>query len=127
MTPVGLMVGAGVGSWLVVAALVDAQTSVAVFLGMLAPLAVTVGTWVAIERVHRRNPADVTRLMMAAFAGKMVFFGAYVAVVLRGLSVRPQPFVISFTAYFIGLYLIEALYLRRLFMGVQEDGQRRDR
>jgi|KBSSwiStaDraftv2_1062776.scaffolds.fasta_scaffold609240_2 hypothetical protein len=127
MTPVGLMVGAGVGSWLVVAALVDAPTSVAVFLGMLAPLAVTVGTWVAIERVHRRNPADVTRLMMAAFAGKMVFFGAYVAVVLRGLSVRPQPFVISFTAYFIGLYLIEALYLRRLFMGVKEDGQRRDR
>ena len=115
MTPVGLMVGAGVGSWLVVTALLGTETGIAVFLGMLAPLAMTVGTWVAIERTHRRNPADVTRLMMAAFAGKMVFFGAYVVLVLQGLSVRPQPFVISFTAYFIGLYLIEALYLKRLF------------
>jgi hypothetical protein len=25
------------------------------------------------------------------------------------------PFVVSFTSYFIGLYLMEALYLRRLF------------
>ena len=119
MTPVGLMVGASVGSWLAATALLGAQTGVAVFLGMLAPLAMTVGSWVAIERAHRRNPADVTRLMMAAFAGKMVFFGAYVVVVLRGLSVQPQPFVISFTAYFIGLYLVEALYLRRLFAGVK--------
>ena len=58
-----------------------------------------------------------TSLMMAAFAGKMVFFGAYVVLVLRGLPVQPLPFIISFTAYFIGLYLIEALYLKRLFAG----------
>jgi hypothetical protein len=119
MTPVGLMVGASVGSWLAATVLLGAQTGFAVLLGMLAPLAMTVGSWVAIERAHRRNPADVTRLMMAAFAGKMVFFGVYVVVVLRGLSVQPQPFVISFTAYFIGLYLVEALYLRRLFAGVK--------
>ena len=49
--------------------------------------------------------------MMAAFAAKMVFFGAYVAVMLQGrLRVRPVPFVASFTAYFIALYLVEALY-----------------
>jgi hypothetical protein len=120
MTPVWLMIGASVGSCVAVTALLGGQTGFAVMLGMLAPLAVTVGTWVAIERAHRRNPADVTGLMMAAFAGKMVFFGAYVVVVLRGLSVRPEPFVISFTAYFIGLYLVEALYLRRLFAGRED-------
>ena len=55
--------------------------------------------------------------MIAAFAGKMVFFGAYVAVMLRRAGVRPVPFVASFTGYFIALYLIEALCLKRLFAG----------
>jgi len=119
MKPVGWMVGVSVGSWLAATALLGLRTGLGVFLGMLAPLAMAVGSWVAIERAHRRNPADVTKLMMAAFAGKMVFFGAYVIVVLGSSSVRPLPFVVSFTAYFIGLYLVEALYLRRLFAGTQ--------
>ena len=53
--------------------------------------------------------------MIAAFAAKMVFFGAYVAVMLLALALRPVPFVASFTAYFIALHLIEALCLKRLF------------
>jgi len=31
------------------------------------------------------------------------------------MGVQPVPFVASFTTYFIGLYLVEALYLKRLF------------
>jgi hypothetical protein len=53
--------------------------------------------------------------MATAFVLKMIFFGTYVAVMLRVMRFRPVPFVISFTGYFIGLYLIEALYLKRLF------------
>ena len=53
--------------------------------------------------------------MVTAFAAKLVFFGAYVAVMLLALSLRPIPFVVSFTAYFIALHLAEALCLRRLF------------
>ncbi len=55
--------------------------------------------------------------MVAAFGGKLVFFGAYVTVMLGVLSLRPLPFVISFTAYFIALHLFEALCLQRLFGG----------
>jgi hypothetical protein len=115
MRPVGWMVGASIASWLAAVALAGTQVGLEVFLGMLAPLMMAAGSWVAIERAHRRRPASVTSLMMGAFAGKMVFFGAYVVVVLRGLPVQPVPFIISFTAYFIGLYLIEAVYLHRLF------------
>jgi hypothetical protein len=71
--------------------------------------------WMVMEQTYRRDPARLTAVMIAAFAGKLVFFGAYVAVMLGLLAVRPIPFVVSFTSYFIGLYLIEALYLRRLF------------
>jgi hypothetical protein len=53
--------------------------------------------------------------MIAAFFGKLVFFGAYVTVVLKVLAARPLPFVVSFTTYFIGLHLIEALWLQRFF------------
>jgi hypothetical protein len=53
--------------------------------------------------------------MMTGFVVKMVFFGAYVAVVLKGLAQPAVPFAVSFTGSFVTLYLIEALALRRLF------------
>jgi hypothetical protein len=31
------------------------------------------------------------------------------------LAVQPVPFVVSLTGYFIALYLVEALWLKRLF------------
>ena len=43
-----------------------------------------------------------------------MFFGVYVVVMLRVMMLRPVPFVVSFTAYFITLYAMEALLLRRL-------------
>jgi hypothetical protein len=46
-----------------------------------------------------------------------VFFGAYVAVMLRVVQLRPTPFAVSFSSYFIALPLIEALFLQRLFAG----------
>ena len=55
--------------------------------------------------------------MMAAFGAKMLFVGVYLVVMLRVLDVRPVPFVASFAGYFVALYVIEALYLRRLFAG----------
>ena len=109
------MVGASVGSWLAVSVFVGRQTGVEVFFGMLAPLVVATSTWVMAERTYRRDPQRLTALMMTAFFAKLAFFGAYVAVMLAVLKLRPIPFVVSFTSYFIGLYLTEALCLRRLF------------
>jgi len=114
MTPVGWMVVPSIGCWLAATAVFGMQTGREMFLGMIAPLAVTVVSWVSIERGHKRDPGSVTRVLMAGFAAKMVVFGGYVLVVLRVFGVRPMPFVVSFVAYFIGLYLVEALYLKRL-------------
>jgi hypothetical protein len=108
------MIAASLGSWLAAALVLDRRTAVEVLLGMAGPLVVVSGTWVLMARTYRVSPERLTSLMMAAFAGKMVLFGAYVAVILGVLSLRPVPFVASFTAYFIGLYLMQALYLRRM-------------
>jgi hypothetical protein len=43
------------------------------------------------------------------------FFGGYVAIMLRIALFRPFPFVASFIGYFVGLYSMEALFLKRLF------------
>ena len=86
-------------------------------LGMAGPLAIVCGSWMLIERVYRRDPASLTALLMAGFAAKMVLFGAYVAVMLKVLALRPMPFVLSFTSYFVALYAFEAVGLMRLMAG----------
>jgi hypothetical protein len=52
--------------------------------------------------------------MIVWFALKFVFFGVYLAVMLKLLSMRPVPFVGAFVSYFIALYAMQALFLRRL-------------
>jgi hypothetical protein len=116
MNEVRWMAAAGVGSWLAATAAGGGQAGVEVLLGMLGPLAAVIVSWVVAERTYRTNPGRLTAVMIAGFAAKMVFFGAYVAVVLNVLAFRPIPFVASFTGHFIGLYGMEALYLRRLFL-----------
>ena len=115
--PVVVMAGGSLATWLGIALVVEPSTARAVLLGMFGPLVVTSGTWTMMERTFRRDPARLTTVMVKAFGGKLVFFGAYVAAMLKALNVPSLPFVVSFTSYFIGLYMIEALYLQRLFAG----------
>jgi hypothetical protein len=115
MNPVVAMAGASVVSVLVVGALVHPGTRPAVLLGMLGPLLATTSSWVLIERTYRESRQKLTNVMITAFAFKLVFFGFYVGLMIRVVALRPLPFIGSFTAYFVGLYFMEALYLRRLF------------
>ncbi|HZM92782.1 MAG TPA: hypothetical protein VFB92_05155 [Vicinamibacterales bacterium] len=103
-------------SWLVTTVSTAGRSDPEILLGMAGPLASAVGSWVAYERAHRSAPGRLTNVMITALAVKMVFFGGYVSVMLRGLDLRPVPFVVSFAAYFIALHTIEATFLRRLVM-----------
>jgi len=103
------------GSAAAAVAVAGARYAAEIVLGMCGPLAETIASWVIAEHVYRHRPERLTAVMLTAFAGKLVFFGAYVAVALIGLSLQPVPFVASFTAYFIALHLVEALAFRRLF------------
>ena len=89
-----------------------------VWVGMLAPLLVVSITWALIERVYTSAPERLTSVMMLAFAGKLVFFGAYVGLAIGVLRLNPVPFAVSFAGYFIALHMIEALWLKRLFDNV---------
>ena len=89
-----------------------------IWLGMLGPLASAVASWIAMERQFMRHPGALTGLLIKAFAAKMVFFGVYVAALLKVGGVRPFPFVVSFMSYFVALHALEAVGLRRLQAGV---------
>jgi hypothetical protein len=113
--PIAYMVLAGMTSWLAVAVIVDRRTSIEILFGMLGPLAAASATWYLASWVYREHPASLLGLLAAAFVLKLGFFGGYVTLMLRIVGFRTVPFVASFTGYFVGLYLMEALYLRRLF------------
>ena len=115
MKAVVAMTAASVASVLAVGVFVDPRARLEVLLGMLGPLLIASGSWVLTERTYRERPQALMSVMVAAFAFKLVFFGAYVAVMIRVVALRPVPFIASFTGYLAGLWLLEALYLRRLF------------
>ena len=115
MKPAWWMAGSALVSWLIVAVIPGVESDREVLFGMLAPLVGALGTWVLVARTYPSNPERLTGVMVAAFGGKLVFFGAYVTVMLKVLQLQPLPFVISFTVYFIALHMFEALCLQRLF------------
>lgn len=115
MTPIAWMAGASLVSWLVASRVMGAEANPEVLYGMLAPLVVAVVSWVVVERTYRANPERLMRVMVEGLALKAVFFGAYVVGMLRVVGLRPVPFVVSFTSYFIALHVTEAVFLRRLF------------
>ena len=116
MRPLAWMAGASLVSWLGVTLVAGDRAHPEALFGMLGPLASAGATWVAVERVHARAPERLTGVMVTGFALKMLFFGVYVVVMLRVVMVRPVPFVAAFTSYVIALYVMEALFLRRLLL-----------
>jgi hypothetical protein len=105
-----------VGSVLValLIALLPGVGGLEIFLGMLAPTAVTSGEWVVTERRFREAPESVSALMLQMFLLKAVLFAAYLAIVLVVSRVDAVPFVVSFVGFFLVLFVIEAAGLHRL-------------
>ena len=114
MTPVWWMFAVAAGTCAVAAALTPDGARLELLLGMLAPLFSAVVTWVVTAHTHQSAPERMTGVMVTGFAARMIFFGAYVVVMLRVVGLRPVPFVISFTSYFIAMYAMEAVFLKRL-------------
>ena len=114
--PLGWMTGSSVATWLVVLLVTGSRTHPEALLGMLGPLVSANLSWVLMARAHAAAPERLMGVMIQGLAVKMVLFGAYVTLMLRGMDLRPVPFVLSFAGFFIALYAMEAHFLRRLLM-----------
>jgi hypothetical protein len=109
------MFGVSLGSWLLATAAAPARINPEVLLGMVGPLAAASVTWIVTARTFAVAPERLMARFVAGFAGKMVFFALYVALMLRLLDLRPVLFVASFAAYFIVLLIMQAVCMHRLF------------
>jgi len=111
----GVLVAVCVTSCGLIATLVTPDAVPAAFMGMLAPLIVGIATIVMVERTTRNEPRALTSRMTIAFLAKMLFYAAYVSVVLALVTTTPIPFMVSFTVYFVALQFTEAVYFKTLF------------
>ena len=98
------------------AASVAAPVNPEAFFGMLGPLVSAVATWIVAFRTWAAAPERLTGVMVDRLRRE--------SVVLRDVSggdasragLRPIVFVVSFAGFFIALHVIEALFLKRLFV-----------
>jgi hypothetical protein len=117
MTPIVWMVGLSLISWAVITLASAEPVNPELAWGMAGPLVSAVITWFAVARAHRTAPERVTGVLMAGFGAKIVFFGLYLAFMVRVMDLRLVPFAVAFVGYVIALYALEALFLKRLFAG----------
>jgi hypothetical protein len=115
--PVSWMAAASGAAWVLVTALLGDRVSPEAAWGIAGPLVSAVMSWMAYVRANEAAPERLTRVMITAFALKLMFFSTYVTVAMRVLDLRAPPFVLSFTSAFIALHAMEAFSLRRLVMG----------
>lgn len=99
------------------AALVVPDAAVEIVLGLLAPLVVALGSWRLMESAYRRGPERLSRLMVRAFVGKLVFFGIYLTVTVGTFPLERTWFIGAFAISFVVLHLTEAVQLQRLYTG----------
>jgi hypothetical protein len=113
MKPVWWMVALSVLSAIAASSAVGHRAEI--WLGMLAPLAAAGVSWVAIASTFSTHPERLTAVMMTGFAAKLVFFGVYIALLVKVLHVQGETLAASFAVYFIALFSVEAFCLQRLF------------
>ncbi len=114
MREISAVVGLSVASAIVASRMVPGASR-EIVAGMAGPLVAVVATWLVLRRAVRTNPAGVQQVMVGGFVVKLVFFALYVVAVAQFPGFRAQAFAASFGIYFVTLYVIEAVMLRRLF------------
>jgi hypothetical protein len=118
------MLSVSILSSLILALLLGIGRRIEIGLGMIGPLASAIASWIAIERRRLKRPEALTSIMIKSFAAKMVFFAAYVTVLLKSGLVRPNPFIVSFISCFVLLHGIEAIGLHRLQSAANSEAPR---
>ena len=116
MKPVTWMVAGCAAAWLLVTVILGERANPEAFWGMVGPLVSATVSWVIYARVHRVSPVRLTNVMIGGVLVKLVFFSAYVAIMVRVVALRPGPFIASLVGVFIALHAVEAISLRRMLM-----------
>jgi len=86
-----------------------------IFLGMIAPLLMGVGSIFLISIANQKSPENVNSVMVKLFIIKMILYALYLIYIFTFYSFNPMPFILSFVGYYITLHISEALFLKSIF------------
>ncbi|HEY6613141.1 MAG TPA: hypothetical protein VIZ32_01440, partial [Vicinamibacterales bacterium] len=104
--PIVWMIAGGVGTGVVLAAVFGSRVMPELALGLAGPLLSAAVSWQILERTQRSAPERLTNVMIASFGVKVLLFGLYLVVMLNVLALRPMPFMLSFTGYYVALHVV---------------------
>lgn len=85
-----------------------------IFIGMAAPLLVSIFSIQLNKSTFSKSPEKLTSTLIKSFIFKMIFFAIYLIMIITIYNFEPMAFIISFTSFFIVFYVIEALFLKNL-------------
>ena len=83
-----------------------------IWFGMLGPTLASVVGRVAIDRQKNLNPQIILKSIIQSFVVKSIFFGVYIAALVKTKQVSPGPFVGCFAFFYLALHIAEAVKLR---------------
>ncbi len=110
------------GSWSLVSWIIIKDYISELFLGMIVPLVIGLLTVTKIQSIFTSDPGELTSFMMKSFIGKLVIYGVYMMGIVAFSPFNERPFFISFIGYFITLHVLEAFFIRSVFIRFSSSG-----
>ena len=86
----------------------------ALFLGWILPVLAGIVTLHFIGSAAKKDPFLVTKILVKGLAIKMVYYGATILILFKLYSFEPIPFICSFSGFFLGLHVLEAVIIKRI-------------
>ena len=84
------------------------------FLGWILPVLAGTVTLYFIGSAAQKDPFLVTKTLAKGFTLKMVYYGAAILTLFKLYSFEPIPFICSFSGFFLGLHVLEAVIIKRI-------------
>ena len=110
------------GYWSLVSWIIIKDYISELFLGMIVPLVIGLLTVKKIQSIFTSDPGKLTSFMMKSFIGKLVIYGVYMMGIVAFSSFSERPFFISFMGYFITLHVLEAFFIKSVFIRFSSSG-----
>ena len=110
------------GSWSLISWMIIKDYIFELFLGMIVPLIIGLFTVTKIQSIFTSDPGELTSFMMKSFIGKLVIYGVYMMGIVAFSPFNERPFFISFMGYFITLHVLEAFFIRSVFIRFSSSG-----
>ncbi len=99
---------------LIISLILFRDHAVGIFIGWLLPILAGTVTMSFIASARKKGSITLTKTIAKGFVLKMIYYGISILFLFKYSSFQPIPFVCSFSGFFIGLHVLEAVIIKRI-------------